>query len=506
MSDRSTLSRLFGGSSIIFGGKILGLALGFLGNIIIARFLGATELGTVSLGVLLMSVTTTVALLGTNTGITRYLSRDDSLDYKRAVISQGIRLSFPVSLVLGSAVYLQSEWIALYIFNAPGSASILAIFGIAIPISALHKTFLSAVRGLGRPRPKVYVQNILVPILKTILIGGAVFFTFDEYGVAWAYLIAFSTGAVVLGYYIYATVGFDLSAGVGPNIKQFLKYSTPLMLTALMTMGFVKVDRLFISQFWQTDLVGIYSGVYNFTRIMTVVLISINFMFLPLFSEMHSKENKEEMERLYQSSTKWVVAFSLPIVITFVIYPTTIIRLTYGKEFVGGSLSLIILTIGVSSHIVSGLNRSALKAIGDTKSITVGTAAVFILNILLNLYLVPRFSIEGAAVATTISYFFWNLYYIRVLKRKVKMSIISTRNIILFSCSSLGLAGVAYSTKIVIDHNVISLISFILIGGVMYSAVILFFLITVDDINLLSELNDSSDIDLNPLISWLHNR
>jgi len=443
MSGRSSLSQLFGGSFVIFGGKILSLGLGLIGNIIIAQLLGATELGAISLGLLLMTSMTTVALLGTTTGITRYLSRKDSFEYKRAIISQGIQISLPLSLIIGGTVYLQSDWIALYVFNAPNTAFVLEIFGIAIPLSVLNKTFLSGVRGLGRSRPKVYIQDIFVPIVKTILIGAAVVFGFREYGVAWAYLISVGASAIFLAYYIYDTVGFTLSIDAGISTNEFLRYSFPLMFTALMTMGFSKIDRLFISRFWQTDLVGIYSGIYNLTMLMMVVLTSINFLFLPLFSKMHSNENKEEMETVYRVSTKWAVAFSLPIVVTIVVYPTTVIRLTYGEEFVGGSLALIILAIGVSSHIVSGLNRSALKAIGDTRSVTIGTTAFFILNVALNLLLVPRFSIEGAAFATTGSYILWNLYYVNVLKNKININILGTRNTLFFLITSFGLAGVA---------------------------------------------------------------
>jgi len=506
MTERSAISRLFAGSSIIFGGKVLKLGLSFIGNIIIARLLGATVLGTISLGVLLMTSMTTIALLGTNTGITRYLSRSDSPEYKRAVISQGLKFSLPLSLFIGGAVYFQSEWIALHVFNAPNTTSVLEIFGIAIPIFVLKDTFLSGIRGLGLSRSKVYVEDILIPILKTSLISGAVIFTVGKYGVAWAYLIASGAGALVLGYQIYNFIGFNLSTIAGPSKKEFLRYSTPLLVTSLMTKGFTQIDRLFISQYWQTDLVGIYSGIYNLMLLMMVVITSINFLFLPLFSRMHSNRNKKGMRTVYRVSTKWAVAFSLPIVITFVTYPTTVIQFTYGEEFVGGSLALIILAIGAVSHIVSGLNRSALKAIGDTRTVTIGTAAVFFLNITLNLLLVPRFSVEGAAFATTGSYILWNLYFVWVLKNKVRIKIHPPRNILFFMGTSFGLTGIAYSTKLVLNHNLISLLIFILLGGVFYLVSMLFFLITAEDIDLLRELNNSSSIELDPLINRLHNR
>jgi O-antigen/teichoic acid export membrane protein len=503
MSGKSPLSRLVSGSSIVFVGQFFSLGISFIGNILIARYLGATELGAISLGILMTSTLTTVALLGTDTGISRYLSRDDSIRYKKSVIQMSLKLSFPLSLIIAIITYFNSTMISTVIFDAPSLFPVIEIFALAIPISVLHASFLSGVRGLGKPIGKVVANDIALPGVKILLISLVIYLGLGEVGLSWAYLLSFVVSGALLGYLVIDELGIRVRGESGPMIKPYMKYSAPLMLTSLMTMGFANIDRFFISQFGTVELVGIYSGIYNLTKMLLIVMNSVNFLFLPIFSRLQSNDNLREMSAVYETTTKWIVALSLPLLVVFIMFPTTVIEITYGGDFLSGRLTLVVLSLGVATHIFSGLNRSALKALGQTKKVTYGTAGVFTLNVVLNLLLVPRYSITGAALATTGSYLLWNLYYLLVLSNEIDVRIISTRDLKFFIFSGLIMFLVGLILKVLMHDTLLSTLVFIPIAGLGYSAAVVFLLLSESDIAILNDVNESIGFDISNIITYL---
>ena len=88
------------------------------------------------------------------------------------------------------------------------------------------------------------------------------------------------------------------------------------------------------------------------------------------------------------------------------IYPEVILNYLFGEEFIIGVNALRILTIGVLLYAISTVNIASLSAfdkVSYTSKIVLSATA---LNIILNFILIPMFSIDGAAIATTISYMF----------------------------------------------------------------------------------------------------
>jgi len=503
MCGKSKLSQLVSGSVVIFSGKFFLLGIQFLGTILIARYLGAVELGSISLGILLMSTLTTIALFGTDTGISRYLSRNDDIKYKKGVIQMSLKVSVPLSILFAILVFINSSMVSRIVFNAPKLTSVVEIFALAIPVSVIQKSFLSSVRGLEKPVQKVIVSDIISPIIKISLIIAVIYYGLGETGLSWAYFLSLLVGALLLGYLVISEIGVKPITGFGPDIKSYLEYSSPLMITSIMTMSFSNIDRVFISQFGTTELVGIYSGIYNLTTLMMVVMTSVNFLFLPIFSSLHSNNEHDEMNIVYKTTTKWIIALSLPILVLFISFPSILIEITYGSDFLPGRTALIILTIGVATHIFSGLNRSALKAIGKTKEVTYGTAGVFLLNIILNFILVPDYSMVGAAIATTGSYLLWNVYYLLVLTRDINLDVLSQYNSLFFITNGALLYSISYAVKFFVVDELRALLVFIPFATLMYFGSVMMCILSRRDIELLQEINESSTVDLTIPIEYL---
>jgi O-antigen/teichoic acid export membrane protein len=150
--------------------------------------------------------------------------------------------------------------------------------------------------------------------------------------------------------------------------------------------------------------VGVYQVVYPLATLLTLALSAFGFLTMPVLSEHHAEGRDEEFRGLYRTLSKWVFATSLPVLLVYLVLPRTVIGVTFGQEYVEGALALAVLAVGFGSHAVVGPNTNALTSLGHSRLVMYDSVGAALSNVALNVVLVPRYGIVGAAAATTVSY------------------------------------------------------------------------------------------------------
>jgi len=134
-------------------------------------------------------------------------------------------------------------------------------------------------------------------------------------------------------------------------------------------------------------------------------------------SELHYPHNLEDLKKIIRFSAKMIFFSSALILIAYFLFSHQILSL-FGKEFIKGTSALIILSAGQFINSASGSVGYFLVMTGYERDTVVGIGLSAALNVALNALLIPRWGIEGAAVATSSSMVLWNLLLaIRVYKR-----------------------------------------------------------------------------------------
>ena len=132
---------------------------------------------------------------------------------------------------------------------------------------------------------------------------------------------------------------------------------------------------------------------------------------------MFAKNDMEGLKKVIHQSTKMIFCSSAPLVIIFFIFPEFFLGL-FGEEFKVGVNAFIFLSCGRLISSFSGSVGNILQMTGNqniyAKIILFGA----ILNVLLNLILIPRYGINGAAIASMCSLTVWNLSMVLVVKKK----------------------------------------------------------------------------------------
>lgn len=111
----------------------------------------------------------------------------------------------------------------------------------------------------------------------------------------------------------------------------------------------------------------------------------------------------DELRRNYTILTKWLVSITLPIFLVIALFPEAVLYLFFGYGYVPAAMALRILSIGFIINNLLGPNEATLLALGHPRFIMWATLATAIMNIILNMALIPPLGIVGAAIASVAS-------------------------------------------------------------------------------------------------------
>lgn len=411
MADDEPFRKLFAGGSIVFVGEMFGLGVSFLSTLVIGRLLGPEGYGAIALGSAALATASTLVLLGMHTGVGRYLPRYEDPTRRRGVIVSAFQLVLPLSILAGGGLIAFAEPIASVAFSDPSVAPVLRVFGLAMPFASVEKLAVGGIQGSKRSTPKVAVENVAAHVTRLVFAVVILWLGYDAVGVAWAYVLGHAAAAGLGVYYLYRYTPLFTRIEATSMHRELLAFSAPLIVSAIMVKILANLDTFLLGYFTSTAEVGVYNVLYPLATMLTVVLASFGFLFVPILSELHAEDDTAEMTHIYQLVTKWIFMASLPIFLVLALFPELLIRYTYGPQYTEGALTLSVLAVGFFTHAIAGPNYKTLTAMGHTRLIMLDNVGAAGLNVALNIVLIPRYSYLGAAVATVIAYFLLNIAY-----------------------------------------------------------------------------------------------
>jgi len=163
-------------------------------------------------------------------------------------------------------------------------------------------------------------------------------------------------------------------------------------------------DTVFLTYMTTLENVGLYNAVIPIVTLLLYLSMALSTVITPRVSELTAQKKFDDIRFLWEKSIKYVLLATLPLIGLLVLYPDLILRIMFGEQFVAASNTLIIMGSGIIFFGMSQVNMSFLLSIIGPKKNLIIYAIATIVNIVLNLILIPKYSIEGAATATIISY------------------------------------------------------------------------------------------------------
>jgi len=409
-----SLQKIAKGTGVVFIGTIIGMFLGFLGRVLIARFFTQAEYGIYSLALVILNIAVLLSTIGLQQGTPRqiaYYRGKTNVTRVQEVVSSSLQIALIASILLSIILFLASDTISLQIFHEPELVLLLKIFSIAIPFSVLTNVFASIFQGFDDVKPRVYFMNIrsglfLLLLVLVILLG------LPFQGVIYAFIASIIVACIIFAVYFLKKVSFSLKGinfATTPIRKELLVFSLPLLITMMLGQMLNWTDTLMLGYFRDSNIVGLYNGALPLARLILLILSSSGFIYLPIATGVYSKGSLEEMRRIYQVLTKWIFSVTIPLFFLFFLFPEVVLSFIFGANYVQASHALRILSFGFMFHVFLGINSYSLLVMGETRFLMLASSFTAIFNIILNAALIPTFGMTGAAFATTFSYLLGNI-------------------------------------------------------------------------------------------------
>jgi O-antigen/teichoic acid export membrane protein len=188
--------------------------------------------------------------------------------------------------------------------------------------------------------------------------------------------------------------------------------------TDKLMLGAIDTPNVSLGLTTNSSEVGIYHTAFKLSMFAAVALMSINSIASPKFAEMYASKNKEGLKKIVHQSTKMIFWVTLPLVVIFFSIPDFLLGL-FGEEFKVGMFAFILLSCGKMISAFSGSVGNILQMTGNQNILARILFLGAIINVLLNLILIPKYGINGAAIASTISTVFWNITMVFAVKKKL---------------------------------------------------------------------------------------
>lgn len=391
------------GGGIIFAGNLFAYASRFIFGTLVARAIGANGYGLYDLAVTLALVLTGVAALGLPGGIERFLpaalrQHDEARIWGLLQIS--LVLAVSCSLVLALALFGLSDWVAIKLFHEPAMAPMLRIASTCIPLIAMGRIFMAAVRGFKQMQYQVYADSILANVTKILLSVIFLSMGLGAAGVLMAYVVAWlaETGLVLF----YLNHLFSLWRPLRSaryNVREVLSFSFPLWLTEITTTFGRQIELLILGMLGTVSSVGVYSAALRIQLIGVMLLTAIQTTARPIISDLQQRSEQGQLHQLYRTLTKWSVTFNLPFFLTTVLFARPVLGI-FGNEFTSGGAVLVIVALGTFVNASTGICGSMISMTGHSKLSFYDSVASLVLALTLDVLLIRAWGMVGAAVAT----------------------------------------------------------------------------------------------------------
>jgi O-antigen/teichoic acid export membrane protein len=398
----SSLKKFFVHYSHFVTGSALSLLLGLISFPILTRILTREEYGVMGLVTTTMLLTVAVAKAGLSDGIIRFYKEYGDQQEKRTIFSSTIAVR---------GIILAVTTVLLYVIIFPIASRYLHISSKFLTCFMIMSAYLLLrplniiVLNLLRITDKTIFYNVINLMGRVISIAASLFLLLYLIGELYGYFIglvlAELTVSVVLFYWFLANYKIALSKVSGDLALKLIRFGVPLLITEMSYLLLSYADRYMIVAFNGEDALGLYSVGYNLASyISDMVMFPLSYAVIPIYVGIYEKEGKEKTEDFLEKCLHYLLIAIIPLCAGyFVIARDLFVTLASEKYISAASFSPVILLgslfLGINSILNAGLYLQK-----RSMSILAIMLSALVVNIILNLLLLPVYGAFGAAIAT----------------------------------------------------------------------------------------------------------
>lgn len=403
------LFKLFSQTSHYATGNILAMLGGFISLPILTRVLSTAEYGVLSL----ISTTVWIALALAKGGLQESAVRF-YVEFKNGARRQELATfyttlfmgSLVLGVVVGGIVWGLGSMLQTSIFETPSRPLVFLVAAMVVS-GALYMRLSNFLR--AEQETKIY--NLFAVLQRYAVLAFGLFFLYYFRD----HLKGFFVGSIIGESLIVSVLIFLLirqgkirAGGFSSSFfKECLWFGLPFVGFELANFLLKIVDRYLIQYFLNLESVGIYSLAYNLcSYVNDALFFAVWYAVYPIYMELWQTQGRETTAKFLSNVSIYIFLISIPIIVGFSTLSRDVIMLLASEKYAAATQFLPYLLGGMVFWGFIPIYGAGIYIYKKTKVLAGMTLIALILNIGLNLILIPRIQLQGAAIATLLSYIF----------------------------------------------------------------------------------------------------
>jgi O-antigen/teichoic acid export membrane protein len=402
------LGRHFRGSNLVLLASAIGGALELGSQVMAVRYLSTSAFGAFAFALAVALFLQGLAQFGMPLAVSRFapmLREADDHGGVVGVVAIGIGVALGLGAVLAGLVMAFALLAPAAVLSAT-SAHALRILALMIPLEAVIAVATSVFAVFGRTRAIIVRGSLVSPGLKcavtavVVLAGGGVT------ALAAGYVAASATGAalacwLVLGILRDTGLGARLRAPRQWPAREVLPFAAVALTTTLVWSVLEMCDAILLGFLRGPDDVAKLRAITPLMRGHTLISAAFIVFFTPLAATYLARSDARGMQELYVRTSAWLATLAFPLLLMTSAFAGVLVDALYGARYAGSATVLLILSIGYFVQTASGFNGQTLKIHGLLRFTVAVDVCAMVVNLGVNLLLIPRYGATGAAIGTT---------------------------------------------------------------------------------------------------------
>lgn len=410
----------------VFVWKIIGAVGAALLTVILAQLLDPSEYGLLFLTFSVIQVVMIGSKLGIAPSAARYVSEYKIKDPGQIVhiVRTSAAYNLVTILLISVLLFLTSGLIA----DLTGEPELerFLIIGVLYLIFATTTRYIRGIlQGLEAVAGSSFIRAVeqASPIVFAV---GFVLLGYGAIGALGGYIISFVVAALI-GTYLMIN---RISDAAGPVTelenglrKRIAEYSVPITATSAADVVDKQLDTILVGFFLTPVSVSYYVIAKQGTSFIQTPAKALGFSMAPSFSTEKANKNIEEFSKFYQSALVHTLLFYIPAAAGIIVVSDPTINIVFGSEYDGAVPVLQVLSIYAICQSINNITTKGLDFIGRAKIRAYIKGGTSVLNVILNIILIPLIGVVGAAIATVITYSMYTLGNLHIAHSELQLSV-----------------------------------------------------------------------------------
>jgi O-antigen/teichoic acid export membrane protein len=397
------------GSTLLLAGRMLGMVLNFGMQVLIVRYLATADYGAFAYALSIVSLAESVVTFGLDRAVTRFIPIYDERGHHDKILGTivlvlGVIGSLGIGVVL--LVFGLQAWLADTVIGEPQAISLLVILIILAPLHALDQVLMGLFAVFVSARAIFFRKYVLGPGLRLAVVGVLVLGQLDVHFLAAGYVAAGAIAIVVFTVLLVRILAkrglLDQFRASGMRVpgREILSFTVPLLTSDLVFVVLHVSDVALLGYFHDTDAVAAFRVIEPLAGFNLLVFSSFTLLFTPAAARFFARGDRAAIADLYWRTAIWMAILTFPIfAATFALAEPVTVTL-YEERYRESATYLALLSLAYYFNAAFGFNGLTLKVFGKLRYVVTINVIAALLNLGLNLLLIPPFGPLGAAIGT----------------------------------------------------------------------------------------------------------